>query len=218
VIGQAFWPTQAFVSTGLFFLTAAFLALIGGLFQVNPIWAYGPFDATVVSSPAQPDWYLGWLDGALRIFPPIEPTILGVTIPSPFIPGVVVPGIIFTLVAIWPFLEARLTRDDREHHILDNVGDHPIRTATGVAILTLFGTLTLAGGNDVLAFYLSSGVETLTQVFRVLTLVLPVVAWIVTYGVCRARLSRLQASGGESHRGGTALRRTADGGFEEVES
>jgi ubiquinol-cytochrome c reductase cytochrome b subunit len=218
VIGQAFWPTQAFVSTGLFFLTAAFLALIGGLFQVNPIWAYGPFDATVVSSPAQPDWYLGWLDGALRIFPPIEPTILGVTIPSPFIPGVVVPGVIFTLVAIWPFLEARLTRDDREHHILDNVGDHPIRTATGVAILTLFGTLTLAGGNDVLAFYLSSGVETLTQVFRVLTLVLPVVAWIVTYGVCRARLSRLQASGGESHRGGTALRRTADGGFEEVEN
>jgi ubiquinol-cytochrome c reductase cytochrome b subunit len=217
VIGRFFWPSQVFVSTGLFFLTAAFMALIGGLVQVNPIWAYGPFDATVVSSPAQPDWYLGWLDGALRIFPPIEPTIIGITIPSPFIPGVVLPGLVLTLVAVWPFIEARLTRDDREHHLLDNVGDHPIRTATGVAILTLFGVLTLAGGNDVLAFYLSSEVETLTQVFRVLTLVLPIVAWIATYQVCVGRRRRVAAAPGRVSRGGTALRRNDQGGFEETE-
>jgi ubiquinol-cytochrome c reductase cytochrome b subunit len=216
VIGRFFWPTQVFVSTGLFFLTAAFMALLGGLVQVNPIWAYGPFDATVVSSPAQPDWYLGWLDGALRIFPPFEPTILGVTIPSPFVPGVVLPGIILTIVAIWPFIEARLTRDDREHHLLDRVGDHPIRTATGVAILTLFGVLTLAGGNDVIAFYFSSDVETLTLVFRALALALPVLAWVLTYGVCVARLSR-DSTHRRRHRGGTALRRSESGGFEEVE-
>jgi ubiquinol-cytochrome c reductase cytochrome b subunit len=216
VIGRAFWPTQAFVSTGLFFLTAAFMALLGGLVQVNPIWAYGPFDATVVSSPAQPDWYVGWLDGSLRIFPPIEPTIFGITIPSPFIPGIVLPGIVLTLVALWPFIEARLTGDDREHHLLDRVGEHPIRTATGVAILTLFGILTIAGGNDVLAFYFSSQVETLTQVFRWLAVILPVVAWIVTYRVCVDR--RRRGRGPERPRpGGTALRRSAAGGFEEVE-
>ena len=80
VVGRYFWPGQVFLSTGLFFLTAAILAVIGGLLQVNPIWLYGPFDASVVSSPAQPDWYVGWLDGALRIFPPFEPVILGITI------------------------------------------------------------------------------------------------------------------------------------------
>ncbi len=116
VVGRHFWPVQVFLSTGLFFLTAALVALIGGLFQVNPIWAYGPFNAAVVASPAQPDWYLGWLDGSLRIFPPFEPTIFGVTIPSPFIPGVVIPTILFTVVALWPFLEQRFTHDDREHH------------------------------------------------------------------------------------------------------
>jgi ubiquinol-cytochrome c reductase cytochrome b subunit len=216
VIGRAFWPTQAFVSTGLFFLTAAFMALLGGLVQVNPIWAYGPFDATVVSSPAQPDWYVGWLDGSLRIFPPIEPTIFGITIPSPFIPGIVLPGIVLTLVALWPFIEARLTGDDREHHLLDRVGEHPIRTATGVAILTLFGILTIAGGNDVLAFYFSSQVETLTQVFRWLAVILPVVAWIVTYRVCVDRRRRGRGSV-RPRPGGTALRRSAAGGFEEVE-
>jgi ubiquinol-cytochrome c reductase cytochrome b subunit len=121
VIGPYFWPTQVFISTGLFFLTAAFMALLGGLVQVNPIWAYGPFDATIVSSPSQPDWYLGWLDGALRIFPPFEPTILGFTIPSPFIPGVVLPGLILTFVALWPFIEARLVGDDREHHLLESI-------------------------------------------------------------------------------------------------
>jgi ubiquinol-cytochrome c reductase cytochrome b subunit len=217
VIGRSFWPTQIFVSTGLFFLTAAFLALIGGLVQVNPIWSYGPFDATVVSSPAQPDWYVGWLDGALRIFPPFEPTILGITIPSPFIPGVVIPGAVFTLVALWPFIEARLTRDDREHHLLDRVGDHPIRTATGVAILTFFGVLTLAGGNDVIAFYLSTQVETLTILFRWLTIILPVLAWVLTYRVCIARQERPERFDPQRTRAGTAVRRNAAGGFEEVE-
>ena len=222
VIGPAFWPTQVFVSTGLFFLTAAFVALLGGLVQVNPIWAYGPFDATVVSSPAQPDWYVGWLDGALRIFPAFEPTFLGITIPSPFIPGIVIPGVVLTVVALWPFIEARLTGDDREHHLLDRVGDHPVRTATGVAILALFGVLTLAGGNDVIAFYISSEVEALTRLFQVLVIVLPIVAWTVAYRVSLARGRRAgpppgpPRPGGRS-RGGTALRRSERGGFEEVE-
>jgi ubiquinol-cytochrome c reductase cytochrome b subunit len=222
VIGPSFWPGQVFVSTGLFFLTAAFVSLIGGLVQVNPIWVYGPFDATVVSSPAQPDWYVGWLDGALRISPPFEPTILGVTIPSPFIPGVVVPGVIFTIIALWPFLEARLSRDDasREHHLLDHIADHPKRTATGVAILTLFGVLTLAGGNDVLAFYFSTDVETLTRLFRMLTFILPVVAWLVAFRICVAWQRRLVRDEAEGHnRGaGTPYRRSKTGGFDEAES
>jgi len=195
------------------------LCLVGGLFQINPIWAYGPFDAAQVSAPAQPDWYVGWLDGALRIWPPFEPTLLGITIPSAFLPGVVVPGILFTIVAIWPFVEARLTGDDREHHLLDRFWECPIRTATGVAILTTFGILTLAGGNDVIAFYISTEVETLTVIFRWLTFTLPPIAFLVTYWTCKARRDRpLEAH--EDHappRGGVAIRRTADGGFEEVD-
>jgi ubiquinol-cytochrome c reductase cytochrome b subunit len=219
VVGRHFWPVQVFLSTGLFFLTAAVVSLIGGFFQVNPIWAYGPFDGSVVSSPAQPDWYVGWLDGSLRIFPPFEPTIpvINVTIPSPFIPGVVIPGILSVLALTWPFLEARLTHDDREHHILDRVWEHPVRTASGIAFLTLFAVLTLAGGNDVLAFYFSTEVELLTRVFRILAIVLPVAAWILVYRACRARLERGdEPSSGQPPRGGIALRRNSSGGFEEA--
>jgi ubiquinol-cytochrome c reductase cytochrome b subunit len=214
VVGRPFWPGQAFLSTGLFFLTAAICALLGGLFQINPIWLFGPFDASIVSSPAQPDWYVGWLDGALRIFPPFEPTIFGVTIPSPFIPGIVIPGILFTVVALWPFIEARVLGDHEPHHILDRLWDHPGRTATGVAILTFFAILTLAGGNDVLAFSFGLDLEFLTRLFRWLAVLMPVAAWIVAYRLCRARLAE-----GE-HRappvGGNALVRRPDGGFEEI--
>ena len=223
VVGRSFWPTQVFLSTGLFFLTAAVVSLLGGLFQINPIWAYGPFEAAQVSSPAQPDWYVGWLDGALRIFPPFEPTIFGITIPSAFIPGVLLPGLLFTVVALWPFLEAALDRDDREHHILDRFWERPLRTAFGVTILTIFGVLTLAGGNDVIAFYFATEIEALTNLFRVLTIVAPPLAFILTYRVCKARRDRAEAAGTEAAaspplRGGTALRRTPTGGFEEVES
>jgi ubiquinol-cytochrome c reductase cytochrome b subunit len=222
VVGRSFWPTQVFLSTGLFFLTAAAMAAMGGLFQINPIWAYGPFDAAVVSSPAQPDWYVGWLDGALRVFPPFEPVIFGVTIPSAFIPGIVIPGIVFTVVAVWPFLEARLTGDHEEHHLLDRIWEHPVRSATGAAILAFFGTLTLAGGNDVIAFYLSTEIETLTNLFRVLTVVLPIVVWVATWRLCRNRRDRAwhDDDPGEARaasRGGTRLRRTATGGFEDAE-
>jgi ubiquinol-cytochrome c reductase cytochrome b subunit len=217
VVGRYFWPVQVFLSTGLFFLTAAWVSLLGGLFQINPIWAYGPFDAAVVASPAQPDWYVGWLDGSLRIWPPFEPTIFGVTLPAAFIPGVVIPGILFTIVALWPFIEAWLTGDHREHHLLDQIWEHPMRTAVGATLLTIFAVLTLAGANDVLAYYFSTELETLTIVFRVLTLVLPIVVGVTTYRLCDARRRRAVEHPGAAPPGGIALRRTASGGFEEVE-
>jgi ubiquinol-cytochrome c reductase cytochrome b subunit len=222
VVGRFLWPSQAFLSTGLFFLTAAIVALLGGLVQINPIWTYGPFDAAVVSSPAQPDWYVGWLDGALRIFPPFEPSIFGVVIPSPFIPGIVLPGIVFTIVALWPFIEARWTGDRGEHHLLDRISDHPGRSATGVAILAIFAVLTAAGGNDVLALYLATDVETLTRIFQVAIVVVPVVAWIVVHHVLRglrdgAATTHPSDRGAGRRRRGTRIRRTAAGGFEEIE-
>jgi ubiquinol-cytochrome c reductase cytochrome b subunit len=221
VVGRYFWPTQVFLSTGLFFITAAIMAFLGGLFQVNPIWLYGPFDAAIVASPAQPDWYVGWLDGALRIFPPFEPQILGIVLPSVFFPGVVLPGILFSIVALWPFIEARITGDRAEHHVLDRVTDQPIRLASGLAILTIFGVLTLAGGNDVVAFYLGTDVATLTWLLRGLLVGLPIIVWFAAYRVAVAARRRRESDDADRavprRPGGTELRRTDGGGFEEAE-
>jgi ubiquinol-cytochrome c reductase cytochrome b subunit len=215
VVGRHLWPGQAFRSLGLLFVTAAVLALLGGLVQINPIWVYGPYVPSAAASPAQPDWYIGWLEGALRLGPNWEPTILGVTIPSPFLPGIVAPGIIFGALALWPFIEARVSGDRREHHLLDYPWQAPVRLAIGSAALALFVILTLAGANDVLAVLLNVQVEDLTLAFRVLLVVGPVLVGLIAYRLAiemRARAGR--PLGPE---GGVVIRRTPDGGFDEVE-
>jgi ubiquinol-cytochrome c reductase cytochrome b subunit len=189
VVGRHFWPGQVFRSFGLFLLIGAVLAVVGGLIQINPVWVYGPYIPSAVSSPAQPDWYLGWLEGLLRIGPSWEPTLFGVTIPSLFGPAVVVPTIVFGAFTLWPFIEARASRDHADHQLLQWPWDAPVRLGIGAAALTFFIVLTLAGGNDVLAVYLHVQVEDLTAAARVLVIVAPIVVGVVAWrlGVERRR-------------------------------
>jgi ubiquinol-cytochrome c reductase cytochrome b subunit len=185
--GPPFWPTQVFRSVGLLFLTGAVLVLIAGLVQVNPVWSYGPFVASTATVPAQPDWYVGWLEGALRLGLPIEPTILGVTFATPLVPGIVIPGVLFGLLFLWPFIERRVTGDRRAHHVLQWPWQSPVRTGIGAAILAFFGLLTVAGGNDVLARSLSIRIDTMTLVLQLLLLPLPIAVGWLTYRQCKAR-------------------------------
>jgi ubiquinol-cytochrome c reductase cytochrome b subunit len=216
VVGKSFWPQQFFKSFGLMLLTGAALALLGGLVQINAVWNYGPFDASAVSAPSQPDWYVGWLEGAIRLFPAFEPTIFGVTIPSMFIPGVVIPGIGFTVLALWPFIEQRVTNDRALHNILDNPRDRPARSAIGVGGILYVALLTIAGGNDVLALTFNVPIEAMVWFLRIGLFVIPVLGGFITYKVC----TELQSSGARPARRkrGTRLRRNAEGGFEEVPS
>jgi ubiquinol-cytochrome c reductase cytochrome b subunit len=213
VKGPPFYPVQVFRSLGLFFLTAAVLALVAGLVQINPVWIYGPFVPSAATVPAQPDWYVGWLEGALRLGPPFEPTVFGVTIPTPFIPGILVPGFLFTILALWPFLERRFTHDEREHHLLDWPWEAPRRSGIGAAILTFFLVQMVAGANDVLSIFLTVRVETLTLLLQIGQIVLPIAVGYSVYRLCRARRDRADA--GSANEAGIAVRRNASGGFVE---
>jgi ubiquinol-cytochrome c reductase cytochrome b subunit len=194
-------------------LTAAVIAVIGGLIQINPVWDYGPFDATTVSAPAQPDWYMGWLEGAIRLFPAFEPTIFGVTIPAAFIPGVVLPGLFFTVLALWPFIEQRITGDYSDHHLLDNPRDVPVRTGIGVAGIAFTALLTLAGGNDVIALIFNIPVDAITWFFRIAVFVAPPLAGYVGYRMAlELGRSALHPLGRKK---GVVLRRNQSGGFDE---
>lgn len=181
VVGSRLWPTYAAKSTGLFFAVFAVLGLLGGLAQINPVWLYGPFDASAVTSPAQPDWYLGWIEGALRLFPAWELSAFGYTIPNPFFPAVLFPGITFTMLYLWPFLEAHFTREHEiDHQLLDRPRDKPLRTALGAATLAFYLVLFVAGANDIIAGYLDVSVFRVTAALRVLLFLLPaIVGWLV---------------------------------------
>ena len=211
VVGKPFWPGQVFKSVGLLLVTGSVLAFMGGLIQINPVWDYGPFNPTVVSAPAQPDWYIGWLEGALRLFPPLDIEIFGILIPSPFIPGVVIPGIAFGLMALWPFVEARMTGDGEPHHLLDRPRDVPFRTGIGVAALIFFLLLTLAGGNDVMAIMFDVQVEAVTNVLRIGVIVLPALGGLIAHRMA----VQLQSSAPSTPARRVRLRRNPEGGFDE---
>jgi quinol---cytochrome-c reductase cytochrome b subunit len=186
VVGPKLWPTYAAFSTGLFFAVSAVIMAMGGLVQVNPVWVYGPFRVSEVPSPAQPDWWLGWLEGALRIFPPWETRALSYEIPNPFYPAVLMPTVTFGALYLWPFLEARFTGDRWPHHLLERARDHPVRTAFGSTALTFFVLLQLAASNDLIAHRFSASVATVSWAFRILVPVLPLILGYATYRLMTA--------------------------------
>jgi ubiquinol-cytochrome c reductase cytochrome b subunit len=190
VVGERAWPTYAAKSTGVLFLTAAVLALLGGVVEINPIWIYGPFEPADVSAASQPDWYMGWLDGALRIMPGYEIRAFGFEIPNPFFPAVLLPGITFALLYLWPFLEARVTGDRAVHHLVDRPRQRPVRTALGVATLAFYVVLSLGGAADVIANTFGVSVNGVLWAFRFLVFVLPLIAGWVAWSLCHELSAR----------------------------
>ena len=184
VVGSYLWPNYAAKSMGLFFLVSAVLAALGGLAQINPVWLYGPFHPEIVTTAAQPDWYVGWLEGALRLFPGWEPEVFGITLPNAFFPGALLPGITFGLLYAWPFLEARFTGDHDEHHLLDRARDRPVRTAIGTGVLSFYTVLTLAGGQDIIAQKFNLDISTVVWTLRGLLVALPLGIALLSYKIC----------------------------------
>ena len=215
VVGSPLWPHYAMKSVGLALLVAAVLALLGGLFQINPVWLYGPYDPTTASAPAQPDWYVGWLEGILRLTPWGDIHVFGHTIPGVFIPAALVPAVFFAGILLWPFIEQRITRDDAPHQLLNRARDVPWRSAIGAGVLAFAVVLTLAGSNDVLARFFGVPVEWITAALRLALLIVPPVAGYVGWEVCREL--RREAPGSEPGGRWIRLRRSSAGGFEEIE-
>lgn len=214
VVGEPMWPTYLAKSVGLFFLVAAALAALGGFAQINPVWLYGPYEPATVTSGVQPDWYMGWLEGSLRLMPGWRPAAFGYEIPGSFIPAVLLPGVTFLGLYLYPFVEQRLTRDaDREHHLLDRPRAHPVRLAVGVAATTFYAVLLVAGSNDIIAVMVDLPIGTVVNTLRVLLFVLPALAAAITVVICR----QLQASD-EFAEDKAAVRRAGESKGEETTS
>src|SRR5580658_5181602 len=170
VVGTPMYPTFILKTTGFLFMVAGVLWALGGLVQINPIWQFGPYTPTRISYAVQPDWYMGWLDGALRIMPSWEFSGWGHTVPlEVFLPAVIFPGLIFNICFAWPALERRWTGDNELHNLLDRPRDRPKRTAAGAAMLALLFTLFAASSTDVLANYFHVSLNFVLWAFRVLT-------------------------------------------------
>ncbi|MDQ1682613.1 MAG: ubiquinol-cytochrome c reductase cytochrome b subunit, partial [Frankiaceae bacterium] len=188
VVGARFYPVAAAKAGALFFIVFGVIAIMSGLFQINPVWLWGPYDPTVVSAGTQPDWYLGWMDGLLRLMPGTETRFLGQTIPwNVLVPAVILPGAFFTPIAVWPFIEQRLTGEGkREHHLLDRPRNRPVRTGAGVAGIIFFAVSLFAGGNDIIAKTFDISLFATTWTFRALIIFGPIAGFLITRRWCMA--------------------------------
>jgi ubiquinol-cytochrome c reductase cytochrome b subunit len=180
VVGYPLMPVYMAKAGGYFFLVFGVTAVMSALMQINPIWMYGPYDPSKVSAGSQPDWYMGWLEGGLRIMPNWEIHALGVTLSlNVLVPGLLLMGLLFTVLGAYPFVEHWITGDNREHHLLDRPRNQPTRTGFGVAGMTAYAMLWIAGGNDILATTFGLSIEAITWVMRFAVFVVPVLAFIV---------------------------------------
>jgi ubiquinol-cytochrome c reductase cytochrome b subunit len=185
VVGYPLMPVYMAKAGGFFFIVFGITAFLGAVASINPIWLYGPYTPGQISAGSQPDWYMGWLDGLVRMAPPLESYIFGHTISwNILLPGLIIPGIIFTGMALYPFIESWMTGDKREHHLLDRPRNVPNRTALGVMSLTFMIVALINGGNDLIATHFDLTINQIMWFSRIGIIVLPPLAFVITKRIC----------------------------------
>src|SRR5438874_9722138 len=186
VLGVPSFPGQAPRSLGLMSAVTGVLFLMGGLIQINPVWLWGPYEVGHATNGAQPDWYLGWLIGALRLVPNFDVTVGSYTlIPNPFWGGALFPLIVLGVLGSWPWLERRFTGDHGYHNVLDRPRDAPGRTAFGAAFFTWVFMIFFAGAADRIYLFLNWSYSAQIWIYRGLVFVAPVVVFFVVRRACR---------------------------------
>ena len=185
VVGYPLMPVYAAKAGGFFFIVFGVTAFLGAVASINPIWLYGPYTPGQISAGSQPDWYMGWLDGLVRMAPPLETHAFGHTISwNILIPGLIIPGILFTGMALYPFIESWMTGDKREHHLLDRPRNNPNRTALGAMSLSFMFISLINGGNDIIATHFHLTINEIMWFTRIGLFVVPPIVFIITKRIC----------------------------------
>jgi ubiquinol-cytochrome c reductase cytochrome b subunit len=168
VVGRRFFPDYFLRGVAAFGATVAVIVALSSVVEINPIERYGEYREWIVPNPATPDWYAGWLDGALRLGPAVEWRVFGHPIPAVFWPGAVLPLLALLLVIGWPWLDALLCGDRAYHDVLVPPSAAPWRVGVGAALIAAGIILTLAATDDEQALALHVPVATLVAFYRFL--------------------------------------------------
>ncbi|TAL45144.1 MAG: ubiquinol-cytochrome c reductase cytochrome b subunit [Salinibacterium sp.] len=185
VVGVPIMPVFAAKAGGFFFIIFGVIVLIASFFTINPIWVYGPYDPSPVSAGTQPDWYIGFADGALRLVPPgWEIEIWGWTLSLNILVPLLILPLFLGAVALYPFLEAWITGDKREHHMTDRPRNAPTRTAIGAAGVTFYAVLWAAASSDLIATHFKLTIEGVTHGIQALVFIGPALAYFLTKRIC----------------------------------
>lgn len=182
VVGYPMFPVYMAKAGGFFFVVFGIITLMATFMQINPVWKYGPYNPSQVTAGSQPDWYMGFADGALRLLPGfLEFDLFGKTWSFNIMIGAILMiPILWTIMGAYPFIEKWVTGDNGEHHLLDRPRNRPTRTGLGMAAITFYGILFAACGNDIIAIKFHLSIDDITRSFQIgLIIMPPIVFWIV---------------------------------------
>ncbi|GHJ37369.1 cytochrome bc complex cytochrome b subunit [Streptomyces sp. TS71-3] len=178
-VGMSVWVYAA-KSTGFLFLLSGIIFTIASIAQINPIWQYGPFRPDQAFAGSQPDWYMGVVDGLLRIMPGWEINVLGHTLAlDNFIP-LLAAAVLFLSLGAYPFIESWVTDDDRGHHLIDRARNRPVRTGLGAAWMSAYLVALLCSSNDLIATHFHVSLNSVTWASRVGLFAIPLLVYVVT--------------------------------------
>ena len=184
VVGVRIMPYFALKAGAFFVIVVGVCALLGGLFQINPIWNFGPYNTAHISAGIAPDWYMAWTDGLVRLWPAWEIYLGDYMIPAPFFPFVLGLPALVGIATVYPWIERRFTKDNAHHNLLQRARDVPVRTSLGAMAITYFMVMLLAGANDVIAEKFHISLNATMWMGRIGLLLLPPLAYYVTYRIC----------------------------------
>ena len=183
VVGVRILPLFGIKAAAFGLITAGVLALMAGLTTINAIWLLGPYNPAQVSAGSQPDIYMLWTDGLARVMPAWELYLGNYTVPGAFWVAMLA-GLMVVLLIAYPFIEAKITGDTAHHNLLQRPRDVPVRTSLGMMGIAFYFLVPLSGGNDLFAYHFGVSLNAMTWVGRIGLIVLPPLAYFVTYRIC----------------------------------
>jgi cytochrome b-561 len=178
VIGLPAFPNQTAVSAVVFFLTLATLSLLSGFLPVHNVAEYGPNDPASTPELIMPDWFLMWGYGFLKLIPSwMSFDLFGIHVSSEFIGGLVLPGLVFVGVALWPFIDY----EEEPTHFAGSPLDRPWQSAVGVAAVVFIMVASIAGMDVIVSDVVGIPTDALKPYFIALLVGWPLLGGVVTY-------------------------------------
>jgi len=214
VVGRRFYPDYALRTLAAFGATLAVLLVLAATVEINPVENYGAYRDWIVPNPATPDWYAGWLDGALRIGPAVEFRVFGHPIPAVFWPGVVLMLVTFALVVAWPWIDHAFRGGEELHDVLVPPSAAPWRVGVGAAFVTAGVVLTCAASDDQQALALHAPLTALVTLYQLAFPFGSLAAGLLAAIFARELRQRRDASGPRAERV-IVITRNERGGFDE---